>query len=49
MAERGRIFRWARNRSLGDGKAWPLIVISPRYPPSNWGDGWWCRSAVILL
>ena len=29
MAERGRIYRWARNRSMGDTKARPLIVIAP--------------------
>lgn len=29
MAERGRIYRWARNRSLGDAKARPVIVIAP--------------------
>ena len=29
MAERGRIYRWARNRSMGDAKARPVIVIAP--------------------
>jgi len=29
MAERGRIYRWARNRSLGDAKARSVIVIAP--------------------
>jgi mRNA-degrading endonuclease toxin of MazEF toxin-antitoxin module len=29
MAERGRIYRWARNRSIGDAKARPVIVIAP--------------------
>ena len=29
MAERGRIYRWPRNRSLGDAKARPVIVIAP--------------------
>ena len=29
MAEQGRIYRWARNRSLGDAKARPVIVIAP--------------------
>gem|GEM_PF-1065856 len=28
MAEQGRIYRWARNRSLGDAKARPVIVIA---------------------
>jgi mRNA-degrading endonuclease toxin of MazEF toxin-antitoxin module len=29
MAERGRIYRWARNRSMGGAKARPVIVIAP--------------------
>ncbi|MCT0213674.1 MULTISPECIES: type II toxin-antitoxin system PemK/MazF family toxin [unclassified Synechococcus] len=29
MAERGRIYRWPRNRSFGDTKARPVLVISP--------------------
>ena len=29
MAEQGRIYRWARNRSLGDAKARTVIVIAP--------------------
>jgi len=29
MAERGRIYRWARNPSMGDAKARPVIVIAP--------------------
>ena len=29
MAERGRIYRWARNRSRGDAKARPVIGIAP--------------------
>jgi mRNA-degrading endonuclease toxin of MazEF toxin-antitoxin module len=29
MAERGRIYRWDRNRSMGDAKARPVIVIAP--------------------
>ncbi|MEI6830095.1 MAG: type II toxin-antitoxin system PemK/MazF family toxin [Synechococcaceae cyanobacterium ELA445] len=29
MAERGQIVRWPRNRSFGDTKARPVLVISP--------------------
>lgn len=29
MAERGRIYRWARSRSMGDAKSRPVIVIAP--------------------
>jgi mRNA-degrading endonuclease toxin of MazEF toxin-antitoxin module len=29
MAERGRIYHWARNRSMGDAKSRPVIVIAP--------------------
>ena len=29
MAERGRLYLWPRNRSLGDSKARPVLVIAP--------------------
>jgi mRNA-degrading endonuclease toxin of MazEF toxin-antitoxin module len=29
MAERGRLYLWPRNRSFGDSKARPVVVISP--------------------
>ena len=29
MPERGSLYRWPRNRSFGDTKARPLLVISP--------------------
>jgi len=29
MTERGRIYRWPRNRSFGDSKARPVVVIAP--------------------
>ena len=29
MTERGRIYRWPRNRSFGDAKARPVVVIAP--------------------
>lgn len=29
MAERGRIYRWPRNRPFGDSKARPVVVVSP--------------------
>jgi len=29
MAERGRIYLWPRNRSFGDGKPRPVVVIAP--------------------
>ena len=39
MAERGRIYLWSRNRSFGDGKPRPVVVIAPdaatrQRPPS---------------
>jgi mRNA-degrading endonuclease toxin of MazEF toxin-antitoxin module len=29
MAERGRVYLWPRNRSVGDGKPRPVVVIAP--------------------
>lgn len=29
MAERGRLYLWPRNRSCGDSKARPVVVIAP--------------------
>ena len=29
MAERGRLYLWPRNRSFGDSKARPVVVIAP--------------------
>ena len=29
MAERGRVYLWPRNRSFGDGKPRPVVVIAP--------------------
>lgn len=29
MAERGRIYHWPRNRSFGDSKARPVLVLAP--------------------
>ena len=29
MAERGRLYRWPRNRPFGDSKARPVLVVSP--------------------
>ena len=29
MAERGRLYRWPRNRSFGDSKPRPVLVIAP--------------------
>lgn len=29
MAERGRLYRWPRNRSFGDTKPRPVLVIAP--------------------
>ena len=29
MAERGRLYLWPRNRSFGDGKPRPVVVIAP--------------------
>ncbi len=29
MAERGRLYRWPRNRPSGDSKARPVLVVSP--------------------
>ncbi len=29
MAERGRLYRWPRNRAFGDSKPRPVLVIAP--------------------
>ena len=29
MAERGRLYRWPRNRSFGDSKPRPVLVLAP--------------------
>ena len=29
MAERGRLYRWPRNRPFGDSKPRPVLVVSP--------------------
>lgn len=29
MAERGRLYHWPRNRSFGDSKARPVLVLAP--------------------
>jgi len=29
MAERGRIYRWPRNRPFGDSKSRPVLVVAP--------------------
>lgn len=29
MAERGRLYRWPRNRSFGDSKSRPVLVLAP--------------------
>ena len=29
IAERGRLYLWPRNRSFGDSKARPVVVIAP--------------------
>ena len=29
MAERGRIYLWSSNRSFGDGKPRPVVMIAP--------------------
>jgi mRNA-degrading endonuclease toxin of MazEF toxin-antitoxin module len=37
MAERGRLYHWPRNRSFGDGKRRPVVVIAPDAATSRSG------------
>jgi len=39
MAERGRLYLWPRNRSCGDSKARPVVVIAP-YAATRHGRSW---------
>lgn len=40
MAERGRLYLWPRNRSFGDSKARPVLVIAPDSPRASAAAGW---------
>jgi mRNA-degrading endonuclease toxin of MazEF toxin-antitoxin module len=35
MAERGRLYHWPRNRSFGDSKRGPVVVIAPEAATSR--------------
>ncbi|HBH74277.1 MAG TPA: hypothetical protein DDY43_12790 [Synechococcales bacterium UBA10510] len=39
MAERGRLCLWPRNRSFGDSKARPVVVVAP-YAATRHGRRW---------